>query len=88
MKSYCTIPGIGFGIGCVVGTDASVGKMLQFYVKFFMCWARRCQVSYSVCGQVLFVFKTSFKIKCKAHQAIPKLLRGWDWGSGDHCIFL
>ena len=31
-----------------------ISKMLKFYVRVFMRWARRCQGSYPVCGQVLF----------------------------------
>ena len=34
----------------------AVVKMLKFCVKFFMLWARHCQASYPVWGQVLLCF--------------------------------
>ena len=41
-KSDCTTLGIGVGIGGG-GSSSSMDKMLKFYVKVFMPWARRCQ---------------------------------------------
>ena len=44
-KSYCTNPDVSVGI--------DVDKLVKFYVKVFICWARGCQGSCPVRGQVL-----------------------------------
>ena len=49
-KSYCTTPSISVGRSGSIYLD----KMVKFYVKVFMWWARHCQASYPVRGQVLF----------------------------------
>ena len=45
-------PEVGIGVGGG-GRGIGVDKMLKFYVKIFMWWARGCQASYPVHGQVL-----------------------------------
>ena len=48
-KSYCTTPGVA-----IVIDSGGMDKTYKFYVKSFLkWWARRCQASYSVSGQVL-----------------------------------
>ena len=57
-KSHCTTPGIVVG-GCI-------SKMLKFYNKgFFIWWARHCQASSHVCGQVLLSIVFHKKKKAK-----------------------
>ena len=48
-KSYSITPGVGGGGGSMVD------KMLKFYVKVFMWWARHCQASYPVRGRILLL---------------------------------
>ena len=49
-KSYCTTTSIGVGGSGGIDMD----KMVKFYVKVFTRWARHCQASNPVCGQILF----------------------------------
>ena len=51
-ESYCCHFEVGVGVGVTP----------KFYVKFFMLWARHCQVSYPVRGQVLFKRETTYVI--------------------------
>ena len=55
-KNCCNTIGVGSSISIGIGVDLC--KMLKFYVKVLMGWARRCQVSHPVIGQLLF--KTAF----------------------------
>ena len=48
-ESYCCDFGVGMGVGVGVGSHF---KVLH---SFVMLWARQCQASYPVWGQVLLV---------------------------------
>ena len=54
--------------------NLSIGKVLKFYIKVFMRWARRCQASYSVCRQFWFAQKNVSNTAKTSHIFQQKVL--------------
>ena len=61
-------------------------KMLKFYVKDFMWWARCCQVSYPVRGHILLLFFCSrkFDVSVEKNHNVMSLKKLMEHGK--HCL--